>query len=105
MVKTPCFHCRGHGFDPWLGTNIPHATQHSQKKEKKNQVMEKYNFMHKNISIYTLQSIGGTSTSVHHGINGMELALLTLTTRKLERKNMRQLFLDIGQEAAQDCDS
>ena len=17
MVKTPCFHCRGHGFDPW----------------------------------------------------------------------------------------
>ena len=19
MVRTPCFHCRGHGFDPWLG--------------------------------------------------------------------------------------
>ena len=19
VVKTPCFHCRGHGFDPWLG--------------------------------------------------------------------------------------
>ena len=18
VVKTPCFHCRGHGFDPWL---------------------------------------------------------------------------------------
>ena len=19
LVKTPCFHCRGHGFNPWLG--------------------------------------------------------------------------------------
>ena len=19
VVKTPCFHYRGHGFDPWLG--------------------------------------------------------------------------------------
>ena len=19
VVKTPCFHCRGHGFDPWSG--------------------------------------------------------------------------------------
>ena len=19
VVKTPCFHCRGHWFDPWLG--------------------------------------------------------------------------------------
>ena len=19
VVRTPCFHCRGHGFDPWLG--------------------------------------------------------------------------------------
>ena len=19
VVKTPCFHCGGHGFDPWLG--------------------------------------------------------------------------------------
>ena len=19
VVRTPCFHCRGHGFNPWLG--------------------------------------------------------------------------------------
>ena len=25
VVKTPCFHCRGHGFDPWLGIMILHA--------------------------------------------------------------------------------
>ena len=32
-----CSQCRGHGFDPWLGTKIPHAVQHSQKiKLKKN---------------------------------------------------------------------
>ena len=25
VVKTLRFHCRGHGFDPWAGTKIPHA--------------------------------------------------------------------------------
>ena len=35
VVKTSCFRCRGHGFDPWLGTKIPHATQHSQNKQTK----------------------------------------------------------------------
>ena len=33
VVKTPLFHCRGHGFDPWSGTKIPHATWHGQKKK------------------------------------------------------------------------
>ena len=28
MVKTPCFHCRVHGFNPWLGNM-------AKKKEKK----------------------------------------------------------------------
>ena len=36
MVKTPCFHCRGSGFNPWLGTKIPHTTWYSKKKKKKN---------------------------------------------------------------------
>ena len=25
VAKTPCFHCRGHGFDPSWGTKIPHS--------------------------------------------------------------------------------
>ena len=25
MVKMTCFHCRGYGFDPWLGTKISHT--------------------------------------------------------------------------------
>ena len=32
VVETPCFYCRGHGFDPWLRTKIPHASPSSQKK-------------------------------------------------------------------------
>ena len=35
VVKTLCFHCRGYGFHPWLGTKIPYASRHSQKKKKK----------------------------------------------------------------------
>ena len=37
VVKTPCFHCRGHGFDsiPGQGTKIPQAMQRGQKKKKK----------------------------------------------------------------------
>ena len=31
VVKTPCFHCRGHRFNPWSGTKIPHAVQHCEK--------------------------------------------------------------------------
>ena len=27
VVKTPHFQCRGHGFHPWSGTKIPHATK------------------------------------------------------------------------------
>ena len=34
MVKTPCFHCREHGFSPFQGTKITHASKHSQKKKK-----------------------------------------------------------------------
>ena len=33
VVKTPCFHCRGHGFNPWSGTKIPHATAWLKKKK------------------------------------------------------------------------
>ena len=39
-VKTPCFHCRGHGFDPWLG-KIPHASWSGQKKKKKKEEKER----------------------------------------------------------------
>ena len=34
VVRTPHFHCRGHGFHPWRETKIPHAAQCSQKKKK-----------------------------------------------------------------------
>ena len=26
VVRILCFHCRRHGFDPWLKTKTPHAT-------------------------------------------------------------------------------
>ena len=35
MVKTLCFLCRGHGFNPWWGTKIPQAMWHSQKSRNK----------------------------------------------------------------------
>ena len=35
VVRTPRLHCRGPGFNPWLGTKIPQAAWHSQKKKKK----------------------------------------------------------------------
>ena len=31
VVKTLYFQCKGHGFDSWYRTKIPHAMQHSQK--------------------------------------------------------------------------
>ena len=34
VVKTLCFQCRGHGFDP-RGTKIPYAAQQDQKQKKK----------------------------------------------------------------------
>ena len=41
VVKTPCFHCRRHGFNPWSGNQD--ATWHSQnkiKKKKKKKMMK-----------------------------------------------------------------
>ena len=36
VVKTPRFHCRGHGFDPWWANeDLAHAEWHGQKKKKK----------------------------------------------------------------------
>lgn len=32
--KTPCFHSRADGLDPWSGTRISYATRHGQKIEK-----------------------------------------------------------------------
>ena len=35
VVKTPCFHCRGHRFDPWLGKiPMPHGVTGKKKKKK-----------------------------------------------------------------------
>ena len=34
VVKTLCFHCRGHGFDPWLGNRF-HMSHDVVKKIKK----------------------------------------------------------------------
>ena len=33
VVRTPRFHCRGHGLDPWWGTKIPRALWCGQKKK------------------------------------------------------------------------
>ena len=35
VVKILCFQCRGCGFDPWLGTMIPHGAWHGQRAKKK----------------------------------------------------------------------
>ena len=35
VVKTLCFHCRGRGFDPWLGKfRMPHSVAKKKKKKK-----------------------------------------------------------------------
>ena len=36
MLKTLCFHCRGHGFDPWLGKfcRLQGAANKKKKREK-----------------------------------------------------------------------
>ena len=42
VVKTPCFHCRGHGFNPWSGKKDPASRmlwpkrKSSRKQERKN---------------------------------------------------------------------
>ena len=34
MVKTPCFHCRGRGFDPWSrNADLPWCTEWAKKKK------------------------------------------------------------------------
>ena len=36
VVKTLCFHCRGHGFEPWWGTrsHMPSTAKEEKKKKK-----------------------------------------------------------------------
>ena len=34
VVKTVCFHCKGHRINPWSGNKVLHATGHSQKLNK-----------------------------------------------------------------------
>ena len=38
VVGTPRFHCRGHRFDPWLGSQDPSCCLRSGKKKKKKNV-------------------------------------------------------------------
>ena len=40
VVKTPCFHCGGHGFVSGWETKILHATRHGHKKKKKERKKE-----------------------------------------------------------------
>ena len=39
MVKTPCFQCRGHGFNPWSGNLGPTGYVVWQKKKKKKKLV------------------------------------------------------------------
>ena len=41
VVKILRFHCRGRGFNPWLGTKIPHTVRRSQKKKQKQRKTQK----------------------------------------------------------------
>ena len=45
-VKTPCFQCRGHGFDPWP-RKIPHAVWHGQKEKEDVQGASAQNEVHR----------------------------------------------------------
>ena len=36
VVRTPCFHCKGHGFDPWLGNYRSYMPSLAAKEKKKN---------------------------------------------------------------------
>ena len=38
VVKTPCFHCRGHRFNPWQGNLTSHTLPDAVKKKKKKKV-------------------------------------------------------------------
>ena len=42
VVKTPSFHCRGRGFNPWWGTKIPKAVRCSQKKKTQNKMIRNF---------------------------------------------------------------
>ena len=58
VAKTPRIHCRGHGFDPWLGTKILQGTQYSQKKKGlKFQVREKMINVAFNFPLQTMQKM------------------------------------------------
>ena len=38
VLKTPCFHCRGHGLDPWsreLRSHMPHSAAKKKKKSER----------------------------------------------------------------------
>ena len=48
---------QGHGFDPWSGTKIPHATQHGQKEKRKKEQGEG---MQGHAEIVNLLSVGET---------------------------------------------
>ena len=68
MVKTLCFHCRWHGFEPGWGTKIPHAMQRGQK--------VKINLKLKNKKIYIYKKRGRDRGKVAIGdgaeIGGMQ---------------------------------
>ena len=39
VVKTPCFQCRGHGFNPWLGNLRSQRPHGAREKKEKEQIM------------------------------------------------------------------
>ena len=44
MVKTPCFHCRGHGFDPLVGElRTPRDAWRGKKKKKEGELVQALN--------------------------------------------------------------
>ena len=51
MAEPPCFHFRGHGFDPWLG-KVYILFRVAKKKKKETKILRKEKAFGKVITIY-----------------------------------------------------
>lgn len=93
VVKTPCSHCRDHGFDPGRGPKMLQAGLYRQKKKCKKK--KKWGNQYVYVITVKTKMITGLCISVIHLIFNMTLFLQNCNSEYMCRKNYERIYTEI----------
>ena len=103
VVKTPCFHCRGYGLDPWSGNQDPTCHTAWPKKNPQTSKQTKNKQNQHIFNVYNLKLVGKYMSVIRlaSAIHEVNLQMFKLVLEKAEKPEVK-LPISIGSSKKQE---